>query len=315
MPHPASRIPLATWPTPLEAAPRLAVALGLQPDDLAVKRDDLAGPAGGGNKIRKLERTCAEALAAGADVLVTSGAPQSNHARLTAAAAARLGLGATLVLEGEPPAGDRGNLLLDRLLGADVVWAGPVDADGLAAAVEHVADRLRAQGRRPHVVPFGGSSPVAAEAYRDAAAEIEQQRPGLDHLAVALGSGGTMAGLVAGLGAERVLGVHTGAVSDPERTVRGLLTGMGVDGGPLRLRLDQVGDGYAALTEPVVAAVRLAARTEGLVLDPTYTGRALAGLVAAVAEGDVRPGERVVFLHSGGLPGLFGHPDAARLVS
>jgi len=309
-----ARIPLATWPTPLESAPRLAVALGLRPEDLAVKRDDLAGPAGGGNKIRKLERTCAEALGAGADVLVTSGAPQSNHARLTAAAAARLGLGATLVLEGEAPDGDRGNLLLDRLLGADVVWAGPVDAAGLATAVEDAAGRLQAQGRRPHVVPFGGSSPVAARAYVDAATEIEEQWPGLDHLVVALGSGGTMAGLVAGLGAGRVLGVHTGAVTDPEQTVRGLLAGMGVDAGPLRLRLDQVGVGYAALTEPVVAAVQLAARTEGLVLDPTYTGRALAGLVAAVRDGEVRLGERVVFLHSGGLPGLFGHPDAARLV-
>ena len=170
MPPPPARIPLATWPTPLEPAPRLAVALGLQAEDLVVKRDDLAGPAGGGNKIRKLERSCAEALVAGADVLVTSGAPQSNHARLTAAAAARLGLDATLVLEGRAPDGDRGNLLLDRLLGAEVVWAGPVDRDGMAAAAEDAADRLRAQGRRPYVVPFGGSSPVAAQAYRDATA-------------------------------------------------------------------------------------------------------------------------------------------------
>lgn len=313
MPLPADRVPLATWPTPLEPAPRLSAALGLRPDDLWVKRDDLAGPAGGGNKIRKLERSCAEALAAGADVLLTSGAPQSNHARLSAAAAARLGLAATLVLEGTAPDGDRGNLLLDRLLGADVVWAGEVDAAGLAAAVEDEAERLRSRGRRPHVVPFGGSSPTAALAYVDAAVEIEQQRPGTAHLVVALGSGGTTAGLVAGLGAERVLAVHTGAVADAEATVRGLLEGMGVAAGPLRLRLDQVGAGYAHLTEPVVAALRLAARTEGLVLDPTYTGRALAGLVAAVADGDVRPGERVVFLHSGGLPGLFGHPDAARL--
>jgi L-cysteate sulfo-lyase len=131
---------------------------------------------------------------------------------------------------------------------------------------------------------------------------------------VALGSGGTMAGLVAGLGPQRVLGVHTGAVVDPEATVRTLLAGLGVPSeGPLRLRLDQVGPGYATLTEPVQGSLRLAARTEGLVLDPTYTGRALAGLVAAVAEGEIVPGERVVFLHTGGLPGLFGHPDAARL--
>ena len=225
MPLPADRVALATRPTPLELAARLAVALGLQPDDLWVDRDDLAGPAGGGNKIRELERTCAEALAAGADVLLTSGAPQSNHARLTAAAAARLGLGAALVLEGGAPDDERGNLLLDRLLGADVVWAGPVDAAGLAAAVEDEAERLRRQGRRPHIVPFGGSSPVAAR---------RRRRP-------------------AG-------GAHRGPGPRPD------------------------------LHRP-----------------------GLAGLVAAVADGDVRPGQRVVVLHSGGLPGLFGHPDATRL--
>ena len=310
----ARKIALASWPTPLEPAPRLSEALGLGRDDLWVKRDDLSGLAGGGNKIRKLEYTCGDAVAAGADVLVTSGAPQSNHARLTAAAAARLGLAAVLVLEGDPPPGERGNLVLDRLLGADIVWAGEVDAAGLAAAVGVEAARLREEGHRVYEVPFGGSSPLAAQAYVDAAGEIEQQAPGLEHLVVALGSGGTMAGLVAGLGAERVLGVDTGAVDRPEATVRGLLTGMGVEPGPgLRVRLDQVGPGYASLTGPVREALRLAARTEGLVLDPTYTGRGLAGLVAAVAGGDVAPGQRVVFLHSGGLPGLFGHPELASL--
>lgn len=313
MPSPR-RIPLSTWPTPLEPAPRLAVALGLRPDDLRVKRDDLSGLAGGGNKIRKLEYTCAAALDAGADVLVTSGAPQSNHARLTAAAGARLGLAVTLVLEGGPPTTEQGNLVLDRLLGADVVWAGEVDAAGLTAAVEDRAQQLRDAGRRVHVIPFGGSSPLAAHGYLDGARELAQQEPDLEHLVVALGSGGTMAGLVAGLGAQRVLGVHTGAVADPEGTVRTLLEGLDVPAdGPLRLRLDQVGDGYATLTAPVRDALRLAARTEGLVLDPTYTGRALAGLVAAVADGEIEAGQRVVFLHTGGLPGLFGHPDAGRL--
>jgi len=312
---PALPTVLASWPTPLEPAPRLARALGLGEDDLWVKRDDLAGPAGGGNKIRKLEYTCADALAAGAQVLVTSGAPQSNHARLTAAAAARLGLDAVLVLEGDPPPTARGNLLLDHLLGAEVVWAGEVDAAGLAAEVGRQAQRLREAGRTVYEVPFGGSSPLAAQGYVDAARELEQQAPGLQHVVAALGSGGTMAGLVVGLGAERVLGVHTGAVEQPEETVRGLLTGMGVQPtAALRLRLDQVGAGYAALTGPVRDALRLAARTEGLVLDPTYTGRALAGLVAEVAEGGIQAGERTVFLHSGGLPGLFGHPESGRLL-
>jgi len=310
----ARRITLSTWPTPLEPAPRLSAALGLRPDDLWVKRDDLSGLAGGGNKIRKLEYTCAAAVDAGAEVLVTSGAPQSNHARLTAAAAARLGLSAVLVLEGDPPSSERGNLLLDRLLGAEVTWAGEVDAAGLAAAVTAQVEQLRGSGRRVYEVPFGGSSPLAAHGYLDAADELRQQAPGLAHLVVALGSGGTMAGLVAGLGAERVLGVHTGAVEQPTETVQELLAGMGAGAGAsLRIRQDQVGAGYGTLTDAVHHALRLAARTEGLVLEPTYTGRALAGLVAAVADGDIAPGSQVVFLHSGGLPGLFGHPELARL--
>lgn len=304
---------LGVWPTPVEAAPRLGRALGLGAGDLWVKRDDLTGLGGGGNKVRKLEWTCGEAVAAGATVLVTTGAPQSNHARLTAAAGARLGLDVVLVLRGEAGDSASGNIALDGLLGARVVWAGHTDGAGLAARAEQVADELRRGGAVPALIPFGGSSPVGARGYVECGRELLAQVPGLTTVVTALGSGGTMAGLVGALGSTRVLGVHCGAVDDPAATVAALASGLDpaarpVGPGALRIRLDQVGAGYAELTEPVMEALLLAARTEGLVLDPIYTGRALAGLAAAVRDGTVTPGHPTVLLHSGGLPGLFGHP-------
>ncbi|MEU3984260.1 pyridoxal-phosphate dependent enzyme [Streptomyces sp. NPDC026672] len=306
-------VDLGTFPTPVEPAPRLAAALGLGPDDLWVKRDDLTGLAGGGNKIRKLEWTVGAALAEGADTLVTTGAPQSNHARLTAAAAARAGLAAVLVLRGTPGSSRSGNLALDGLLGARLVWAGDVDRAGLDAAAAGVCAALRADGACPALIPFGGSSTLGARGYVRCGEELRAQVPGLRTAVVALGSGGTMAGLVASLGPAAVLGVDVGALAEPAAAAAGFaapLTDGALDAGRLRVRHDQVGAGYAALTGPVREALRLAARTEGLILDPTYTGRALAGLAAAVRDGDVRPGERTVFVHTGGLPGLFGHPEA-----
>jgi D-cysteine desulfhydrase len=285
---------LGTWPTPLDEAPRLARSLGL--DQLWIKRDDLTGLGGGGNKVRKLQYTCAEALAAGAATLITSGAAQSNHARLTAAAAARLGLRCVLVLAGERPLTSRGNLLLDALAGAEIVWAG-------SAPPAEVVEAERAKRYRPYVVPFGGSSVASAQGYVDCAREIESQLPDVDQVVVAVGSGGTMAGLVRALGPERVLGIDTGAVPDVVKTVAELAGD--VDPAALRIDRGQVGAGYAKLTEKVREALKLAARTEGLFLDPIYTGRALAGLIAG---GLPRRG-RTVFLHSGGLPGLFGHPE------
>ncbi|GAA3339218.1 D-cysteine desulfhydrase [Amorphoplanes nipponensis] len=284
-------IALGTWPTPLEPAPRLGTALGL--DELWIKRDDLTGLGGGGNKVRKLQYTCAQALQAGATTLVTTGAPQSNHARLTAAAAARLGLECVLVLRGNEPPTVRGNLILDALAGARIVWAGDAPLDEVAAA------------QPGFVIPFGGTSAYSALAYVDCARELTAQLPDLSTVVVAVGSGGTMAGLVAALGPGRVFGVDTGALPDARSTVAGLLDAMGVPVKPDELQIDgsHVGGGYAELTRPVRDALSLAARTEGLFLDPTYTGRALAGLRASPPDG------KVVFLHSGGLPGLFGHPS------
>ncbi|WP_213007103.1 pyridoxal-phosphate dependent enzyme [Paractinoplanes toevensis] len=274
--------------TPLENAPRLAAALGL--DRLWIKRDDLIGLGGGGNKARKLGITCAEALAAGATTLITVGAPQSNHARATAGAAARHGLACVLVLAGHAPARETGNLLLDRLAGAEIVWSGERPPGEVAA--EQAAARADS-----FLIPLGGSTPTSIQAYAECAGELTEQAE-FDRVVVALGSGGTMAGLVLGLGADRVLGVDTGAVPEPDAAVRALLPN---DPGRLGIDRGQVGAGYATVTDPVRAALRLAARTEGLFLDPIYTGRAMAGLAATATAGS-----RVVFLHSGGLPGLFG---------
>jgi D-cysteine desulfhydrase len=308
---------LASWPTPVEPAPRLARAIGLGSDDLWVKREDLVGLGGGGNKVRKLQYLCAAALAAGARTLVTTGAAQSNHARLTAAAGARLGLDVELVLAGRAPAQDTdptGNLLLDRLFGATLTWAGDVaheDLEDLAAS--RVAE-LVAGGTPTARIPYGGSSATGALAYVEAGHELLAQVGDVDQVVVAVGSAGTAAGLVTALGADRVLGVDTGATSDPQERIESLVTELGGDPTGLRLRTDQVGAGYSTLTDAVGAALVLAARTEGLVLDPVYTGRALAGLVAAVEDGDVRRGERTVLLHTGGLPGLFGSSEAVRFV-
>lgn len=313
---PTDRITLGTWPTPLEPAPRLAVAIGLQADDLWLKRDDLTGLAAGGNKIRKLEWTLAEAVTGGADTIVTTGAAQSNHARLTAAAGARLGLDVVLVFPGQPQPTLAGNLLLDQLLGATIIWTGAPPTDVKAAAEEAAAD-LRSRGRRPAIIPFGGSSGVGAQGYRVAADEILEQSTTLDHVVCALGSGGTMAGLVAGLGAHRVVGVHTGAVDDPRAQVAALLHDMGEppEADLLRIRTDQVGDGYETLTPSAAQALVTAARSEGLILDPVYTARALAGLIEEIADGTIRPGQTVVFLASGGLPGLFGHHALDELIA
>lgn len=317
-----SRVELATWPTPLEGAPRLAAVLGLAPDDLWLKRDDLTGLGGGGNKVRKLEYTCAAALANGARRIVTTGAAQSNHARLTAAAGARLGLGVLLVLAGSSPETATGNIALDGLLGADIEWAGDVGDVELERIARVRAQELSEHGVRTEVIPFGGSNVAAAHGYVDCGYEIIEQSPEVSHVVVALGSGATMAGLVYALGQARVLGVDTGAVAEPRRRVQAILDGLfdeardtpGEAAAPtdLRIRDDQVGEGYATLTPPAREALQVAAHTEGVILDPIYTGRALAGLARAVADGHIRRGERTVFIHTGGLPGFFGHPSAGR---
>lgn len=306
---------LASWPSPLEPMPRLARHLGLADDALWIKRDDIGGVGGGGNKLRKLEYSLAAARAQGAQALVTVGAAQSNHARLTAAAGARVGLPVVLVLAGNPEPAPEGNLVLDALFGARLVWAGDADAATLEARALAEVQALGNEGITAALIPFGGSSVIAAQGYVEAGQELLTQAPDLAQVVVAVGSGGTMAGLVHALGAPRVLGVDTGAVPDPDAAVRALLDGLGGTAftAPLQIRHDQVGAGYSHLTEPVRRALQLIARQEGIVLDPVYTGRAFAGLLAALDDGSLARDQRIVFLHSGGLPGLFGHPQRRTL--
>jgi D-cysteine desulfhydrase len=306
------RIPLAALPTPLEPMDRLGAALGMAPGALWVKRDDLTGLGGGGNKARKLEYLCADALAQGCDVLVTGGGPQSNHVRMTAAAANRLGLACTVVLGGEPQEVAVGNVLLDVLLGPEIVWSGARDYAGSEAAIAAACERLAAEGRKPYCIPVGGATAVGALGYVAAADELVAQLPDLDVVVVADGSGGTHAGLAAGLGDhDRVLGVDVGARPDLPEAVAELaadaaaLAGRPPPAGTPVVDRERAGAGYGVPTGEGREAVDLAARLEGLICDPVYVGKGLAGLVAAVREGRIAPDARVVFLHTGGMPALF----------
>ncbi len=315
------RVFIAHLPTPLEPLPRLTAELG--GPQLWVKRDDQTGLATGGNKTRKLEFLVAQALAQGADTLITCGAAQSNHARQTAAAAAKFGLSCTLVLRGQEPPQPQGNLLLDRWLGAEVVWAG--DAP-LMEQLEEVAEGLRGAGRHPYVVPYGGSNPVGATGYVAAMEELLAQcaREGLhfDHIVLASSSGGTQAGLVVGARARgytgRILGISVDPQADAlKRTLAGLATataehlGLRLSFAPEDFDVNDryLGGGYGVVGELEREAIRLAARTEGLLLDPVYTGRAFGGLLDLIRQGAFSPEERVLFWHTGGTAGLFARPD------
>ena len=313
--------PLAHLPTPVEPADRLGAALGLAAGRLWVKRDDCTGLAGGGNKARKLVALCADAVAQGCDTLVTAGGAQSNHVRMTAAAANRLGLGCTVLLMGDEPDVPSGNVLLDVLLGPEVRWVGRLAYDEADAAVEDTARQLTAGGRRAYPIPIGGASPVGTAGYVGAADELAGALPGLGLVVTADGSGGTHAGLAAGLGDwGRVLGVDVGARPGLAEALPRLAAAAAATAGrpaptgrPLVDR-DHVGPGYAVPTPAGREAAGLAATCEGLLLDPVYSAKALAGLASAARAGRLPDGE-VVFLHTGGLPGLFAAEAAGWVTS
>jgi L-cysteate sulfo-lyase len=314
------RIPLAHLPTPLIPLERLGAHLGLRPGQLLAKLDDVTGLAGGGNKVRKLEYLCAEARVRGCDTLVTGGGAQSNHARLTAAAARRLGFDCTLVLGGPPPEPAVGNVVLDRLFDADIVWLDTYTYEAVEADIAAACDRLRAAGRRPYHIPIGGSTPLGALGYVRCAHELRAAAPDLELVVIASGSGGTHAGLAAGLGDHRcVYGVDVGARPGLAAAVQVLAadTARLADlPEPIETTVidsTQVGAGYAAQTAACREAIRLAARLEGLVLDPVYTGKALAGLIAARRRGALAPSGCIVFVHTGGLPAIFTPGHAAWL--
>jgi D-cysteine desulfhydrase family pyridoxal phosphate-dependent enzyme len=308
------RIPLAHLPTPLEPMDRLGEHLGMAPGALLVKRDDATGLAGGGNKARKLEYLCADALAQGCDVLVTGGGRQSNHVRMTAAAANKLGLACTVVLAGGRPGRSSGNVVLDELLRPEIVWVDDTGYYATEEAIGREAARLASEGRRPYLVPIGGASTVGALGYVAAAAELVAQAggDGVDVVVVADGSGGTHAGLVAGLGDhDHVLGVDVGTRPDLDEQVPkkaaevAALAGLEAPRGRCRIDHERYGAGYGDATPACREALDLAARFEGLILDPVYTGKAMAGLIAARRDGRIGPGTRTVFLHTGGMPALF----------
>jgi D-cysteine desulfhydrase family pyridoxal phosphate-dependent enzyme len=294
---------LAHIPTPVDEAPRLSEALGIS---LCVKRDDLTGLAMGGNKARKLTRLVADAIDRGCDVLVTGGGVQSNHVRQTAGAAARLGLDAHVVL-GAARADDlhapAGNVLLDALFGASIECIATGEYDDVEQAIVDAAARLRAAGRNPYAIPVGGASPPGVAAYVDAAHELRSQRSDVDVVFVADGSGGTHAGLLTGFGTDgpRVVGVDVGARPELARAI----SRMADHGATPELDADHIGPGYGTPDERTIAALRLAARTEALVLDPVYTAKAMAALMSWAREGRLAAATSVCFWHTGGQPALF----------
>jgi D-cysteine desulfhydrase len=308
--------------TPLEKLERLTSRLG--GPDLYIKRDDLLGLAGGGNKTRKLEFLVADALAQGCDTLITVGAVQSNHCRLTLAAAVKEGLKCQLVLEERVPGsydpGASGNNFLYRLLGVEAVTVVAAGTD-LAAAMKGIADELARTGRKAYIIPGGGSNPLGALGYVACAEEILAQSFDLglriDHIVCASGSTGTHAGLLVGLVGNNsripVTGINVRRTrQEQEPNVHALaqetarLLGIGpIPREAVTALGDWVGPGYSLPTPEMVEAVRLLARVEGILLDPVYTGKAMAGLLALVRQGRFKKGDNVLFLHTGGAPALY----------
>ncbi len=319
------RVRLAHLPTPLEHMENLSRALG--GPEVWIKRDDCTGMSTGGNKTRKLEFLLAEARAQGADIVLTQGATQSNHARQTAACAAKLGLACHLLLEDRTQKTDHdytdsGNVLLDQLHGASIErCAANPDMNGLLA---QVAERMKSEGRKPYWIPGGGSNTTGALGYVNAALELVQQanEMGLriDHIVHATGSAGTQAGLVAGLSGIRsgipLLGISVRAPRErQEENVFNLAAATaslcGAAGAVLRndvaANSDYVGSGYGFSTPGSIDAIKTLARLEGILLDPVYTGKGMAGLIDLVRKGQFRKGQNIVFIHTGGSVGLFGY--------
>lgn len=317
------RIRLAHLPTMVEELPRLSEHLG--GPRLLVKRDDQTGLAFGGNKTRKLEFLTAEAREQGARTLISAGAMQSNHCRQTAAAAARLGFDCILVLTGETPAQPSANLLLDRLFGAQIVTV--ADRKDRDRILQETFDWAAAQGKKPYLVPYGGSSPTGALGYAFAMQEFLEQGIPAEAIVFGTSSGGTHAGLALGqrvFGYKgRVLGI---SIDESEAWLKAHVSQLASEaserlGERIEFKPEDVlandhycRAGYGVLTAAEREAVDLFARYEGLLLDPVYTGRAAAGLIALIREGSFKKGETVLFWHTGGQPALFADKYAGGMV-
>lgn len=321
------KISLGFFPTPIVELPRLSKVLGGA--QIFMKRDDQTGLALGGNKTRKLEYLLGDALQHGCNCIVTAGAAQSNHCRQTAAAAARLNLECHLVLGGEAPGRLSGNLLLDKLFGVQIHWAGP---HRKGEDISCICDQLRAAGKKPYLVPYGGSNEIGALGFVDATCELAAQSEDqpFTHVVFAPSSGGTQAGLMVGKRlfgqAYRLIGINidkgeTGEVPF-SRQILALANRtaalLGVEdeftGQELNLVDDFVGAGYGVVGELEREAIKLTAQSEGILLDPVYTGRAMGGLTDLVRTGKIGRNDRVLFWHTGGTPALFADPESLELI-
>ena len=322
------RVELGFFPTPLEPLPRLGESLGIQLD---IKRDDYTGFGGGGNKVRKLEYLMADAVRQGINVIITTGGHQSNHARMVAAAARKFGMKPVLVLRGNSPESYQGNLLLDKLFGAELEF---LDPDGyftqIADAMQAHADAATARGEKALIIPLGGATPLGALGYVRAVEELDaqlkargQQPP--DVIVAPTGSGGTLAGLYVGARQywpqTKIVGI---SVSAKAQWFQERISAMAQDCADL-LQWPQswspediwiedgfVGAAYGVPSEGGIEAIYRVAQAEGVLLDPVYTGKAMHGLISLVQEGKIQPNSRVIFVHCGGSPALY--PFAQKLL-
>lgn len=311
-------IVLAPEPTPVSEVTRLRAALGPAAPRLLIKRDDLLSFGQGGNKVRKMQAVAAEARDAGATVLITCGGVQSNHARVTAAAGAALGMRVILIANGDRPAHLTGNARLNALFGAEVRYVGA--RDERAPAMARAAETCAAAGERPFIVPLGASTPVGAIGFARGVQELAAAGHRPDVIIHATSSGGTQAGLIVGCALvglpARVIGI---SADDPAEALSAVIAGLVEDAAcrlgarpdaagadrPIEVDDTWVGGGYGVPTEASVEATTLVARTEGIVLDPVYSAKAMAGLIARIRAGAFHPDETVVFWHTGGVPGYF----------
>ena len=308
------KLSLAHLPTPLEELPRLSELL--DGPELLIKRDDQTGLALGGNKTHKLEYLMAAAIEEDADLVLSTGAAQSNHCRQTAAAAARCGMDCTLVLVGPEPEQVSANLFLDRLLGANIIWTDKGNRD---KDLQLAYDDAIESGKKPYLIPYGGSNEVGAYAYYQAYAELFKQLNCnvVDWIVLASSSGGTQAGLAIGIGKDltpKVLGISVDepaanlqnnvfSIIEQYQTRTGMRTNLTRE--DILVNDDYIGDGYGIMNEKDREAIHLFAENEGILLDPVYTGRAGAGLIDLIRKGYFKKEERVLFWHTGGTPGLF----------
>jgi D-cysteine desulfhydrase family pyridoxal phosphate-dependent enzyme len=307
------KVKIAHLPTPIE--PLLNLTAFLKGPNIFVKRDDQTGLAFGGNKARKLEFLVAEAKEQGALTLITAGAIQSNHCRQTAAAAAKFGLNCTLVLAGDEPDKPTANYLLDRIFDAEIIWT---TWENKIDALDETYNKLKTDGLRPYLVPYGGSSPTGAIGYAYAVEELLNQKCEPDWIVFPSSSGGTQAGLVAGAKifsySGKILGISVDEEADVlKKRVAGIASEVTQRfGSPYHFKGEEImvndefnATGYGNTTEDEWEAIKTFARLEGLLLDPVYTGRAAAGLINLIRHGFFSIGETVLFWHTGGTPGLF----------